>query len=106
MRVRRPTRAREALECTPYHKGDVFLTAHAAFNMEFEQALQAIDPTIASPFWVRLALSAARHRALALVVDPHDPQHPRGHPQRLLPSQVPRQLLHATFLGRHMQLPL
>ena len=46
---------RSLLECTPYHKGDVFLTAHAAFNMEFEQALQAIDPAIASPFWVRFA---------------------------------------------------
>ena len=46
---------RSLLECTPYHKGDVFLTAHAAFNMEFEQALQSIDPAIASPFWVRFA---------------------------------------------------
>ena len=38
-------------ECTPYHDGDVFLTAHAAFSLEFEQALQAVDPSIASPYW-------------------------------------------------------
>jgi hypothetical protein len=38
-------------ECTPYHDGDVFLTAHAAFSLEFEQALQAIDPSLASPYW-------------------------------------------------------
>lgn len=37
--------------CTPYHGGSVFLTAHAAFNLELEQSLQAVDPTVASAYW-------------------------------------------------------
>ena len=37
--------------CTPWHNGKVFFTAHAAFSLEMEQSLQAIDRTIALPFW-------------------------------------------------------
>lgn len=28
-----------------------FLTAHSAFTLEFEQALQAIDPRVSTPYW-------------------------------------------------------
>lgn len=42
---------RTLLGCTPYHGADVFLTAHSALNLEFEQALQSIDPSIAAPYW-------------------------------------------------------
>lgn len=37
--------------CTIYHDGDVFFGAHAAFTLMLEQALQAIDPQIAAPYW-------------------------------------------------------
>ena len=37
--------------CTPFHGYDTFLTAHEAFVLEFEQALQAVDPKIAAPYW-------------------------------------------------------
>ena len=37
--------------CTPFHDGPVFFTAHAAFDMEMEQALQSIDASIALPYW-------------------------------------------------------
>jgi hypothetical protein len=37
--------------CTPYHGYDTFFTAHEAFVLEFEQALQTIDPAISAPFW-------------------------------------------------------
>lgn len=59
---------RSLLECTPYHKGDVFLTAHAAFNLEFEQALQSINPLLSSPYWVRLSAESA--------ASPHGTQSP------------------------------
>ena len=42
---------RSLLGCTPYHGHDVFLTAHAAFNLEFEQALQTVDASLSSPYW-------------------------------------------------------
>ena len=35
----------------PYHGSNAFLTAHAAFTLELEQALQAIDPRITQPYW-------------------------------------------------------
>eukprot|EP00618_Florenciella_parvula_P017611 CAMPEP_0119466112 /NCGR_PEP_ID=MMETSP1344-20130328/921_1 /TAXON_ID=236787 /ORGANISM="Florenciella parvula, Strain CCMP2471" /LENGTH=725 /DNA_ID=CAMNT_0007498409 /DNA_START=17 /DNA_END=2194 /DNA_ORIENTATION=- len=38
-------------KCTPWHGGDVFLTSHAAFTLEFEQSLQAIDPVVSSAYW-------------------------------------------------------
>ncbi|CAM9148680.1 unnamed protein product [Phaeothamnion confervicola] len=34
-----------------FHNGQVFLTAHFAFSLELEQALQAVDPSVALPFW-------------------------------------------------------
>jgi len=37
--------------CTPYHGYDTFLTAHEAFILEFEQALQAVNPAISVPYW-------------------------------------------------------
>ena len=37
--------------CTPYHGYDTFLTAHESFVLEFEQALQAVDPAISAPYW-------------------------------------------------------
>ena len=43
--------SRTVTQCTPYHGGDVFLTAHAAFNLEFEQSLQAVHPILAAPYW-------------------------------------------------------
>ena len=38
-------------ECSPFHGGLSFITAHAAFTLELEQALQAIDPSITQPYW-------------------------------------------------------
>ena len=38
-------------DCTPYHNGNVFFPAHAAFSLELEQSLQAIDASIAMPYW-------------------------------------------------------
>lgn len=37
--------------CTVFHGSDAFLTGHAAFTLELEQALQAIDASIAAPHW-------------------------------------------------------
>jgi hypothetical protein len=37
--------------CTPYHGYDTFLPAHEAFILEFEQALQSVDPSISAPYW-------------------------------------------------------
>lgn len=37
--------------CTPYHSGLTFFTSHAAFTMQLDQALQTVDPTVATPFW-------------------------------------------------------
>lgn len=37
--------------CTPFHNADVFFTAHDAFVLEFEQALQAVDPSVSVPYW-------------------------------------------------------
>ena len=35
----------------PYHGYDTFLTAHEAFILEFEQALQTVEPSISVPYW-------------------------------------------------------
>lgn len=35
----------------PFHGYDTFLTSHEAFVLEFEQALQAVNPSIAAPYW-------------------------------------------------------
>ena len=37
--------------CTPWHFGLSFFTSHAAMSLQVEQALQAIDPLIALPYW-------------------------------------------------------
>ena len=37
--------------CTPWHNGKVFFNAHAAYTLEMEQSLQAIDASIAMPYW-------------------------------------------------------
>ena len=42
---------RTLLGCTPYHGADVFLTAHAAFQLEFERALRSVAPALAAPYW-------------------------------------------------------
>ena len=34
-----------------YHKNLAFLTSHPAFTLELERALQAIEPSIAHPYW-------------------------------------------------------
>ena len=38
-------------ECTPYHNGKVFFTAHAAFSLELEQSLQSVDARVSLPYW-------------------------------------------------------
>lgn len=38
-------------KCTPFHGGDVFVTAHAALTLELEQALQAVDPRVTAAYW-------------------------------------------------------
>ena len=43
--------AMDLSECTPWHNSMVFLTAHAAFNLEYEQALQSVSPSVALPYW-------------------------------------------------------
>lgn len=35
----------------PFHGSNAFLTSHAAFTLELEQALQAIDPSLSQPYW-------------------------------------------------------
>jgi hypothetical protein len=35
----------------PFHGSNAFLTAHAAFTLEVEQALQAVDSSISAPYW-------------------------------------------------------
>lgn len=37
--------------CTPFHDGDSFYTAHAAFSYEFEKSLQTIDPSLSVAYW-------------------------------------------------------
>ena len=39
------------LSCSPFHGGLSFLTAHAAFTLELDRALQTIDPTVVTPYW-------------------------------------------------------
>jgi hypothetical protein len=40
-----------SLECDSWHDGAGYLNNHAAFSLEFEQAMQASDPTVALPYW-------------------------------------------------------
>jgi len=45
-----------------YHGGDVFLTAHPAFQLMFENSLRSIDPNItSSPYW-DFMIDAARYK--------------------------------------------
>lgn len=37
--------------CSPYHGGLSFVTAHAAFTLELDQALQLVAPSVATPYW-------------------------------------------------------
>lgn len=47
--------------CTPYHGGLAFITSHAAFTLELEQALQAINPRITQPYWDSVRDSSELH---------------------------------------------
>ena len=38
-------------QCNFFHGCAGFLTGHAGFQLQFEQSLQAIDPSIAAPYW-------------------------------------------------------
>lgn len=55
MSVTLPLSVEQVNECFPYvgpfHGSNTFLTAHAAFTLELEQALQAVDPAISQPYW-------------------------------------------------------
>ena len=35
----------------PFHGSNAFLTAHAAFTLELELAMQAVDPAVTQPYW-------------------------------------------------------
>ena len=37
--------------CSPFHGGLSFLTSHAAFTLELDQSLQAINPKLTQPYW-------------------------------------------------------
>ncbi|CAM9143463.1 unnamed protein product [Phaeothamnion confervicola] len=38
-------------QCSPFHNGNGFFTSHAAFTLELDLALQAVDPTVTQPLW-------------------------------------------------------
>jgi len=40
-----------ALDCDHWHQGAGFVTSHVALTLQWEQALQAINPSIAAPYW-------------------------------------------------------
>jgi len=40
-----------ALDCDHWHQGAGFVTSHVALTLMWEKALQAINPTIAAPYW-------------------------------------------------------
>mmetsp|Transcript_16887 Transcript_16887/g.39463 ORF Transcript_16887/g.39463 Transcript_16887/m.39463 type:complete len:822 (+) Transcript_16887:116-2581(+) len=37
--------------CTPWHDSEVFVTAHAAFNLEYEGSLRSIDESLSAHYW-------------------------------------------------------
>eukprot|EP00638_Chattonella_subsalsa_P017377 CAMPEP_0117849150 /NCGR_PEP_ID=MMETSP0949-20121206/20920_1 /TAXON_ID=44440 /ORGANISM="Chattonella subsalsa, Strain CCMP2191" /LENGTH=569 /DNA_ID=CAMNT_0005696297 /DNA_START=291 /DNA_END=1997 /DNA_ORIENTATION=+ len=41
----------DGFECSPWHAGPTFVTSHIAMALWQEQALQMINPTIATPYW-------------------------------------------------------
>lgn len=51
--------------CSVFHGADAFLTGHAAFTLELEQALQSVDASIAAPYWDTSVDDAARGSAWA-----------------------------------------
>jgi hypothetical protein len=40
-----------ALDCDHWHQGAGFVTSHVALTLQWEQALQAVNPSIAAPYW-------------------------------------------------------
>jgi hypothetical protein len=40
-----------AMDCDHWHQGAGFVTSHVALTLQFEQALQSINPSIATPYW-------------------------------------------------------
>ncbi|CAB1107834.1 unnamed protein product [Ectocarpus sp. CCAP 1310/34] len=40
-----------ARDCDHWHEGAGFVTAHIAITLMYEQALQAVNPSIALPYW-------------------------------------------------------
>jgi len=37
--------------CTPWHDSEVFVTAHAAFNLEYEGSLRSINASLSAHYW-------------------------------------------------------
>jgi hypothetical protein len=37
--------------CDHWHQGPGFVTSHVAFSLMYEQALQAVNPSISLPYW-------------------------------------------------------
>ena len=37
--------------CTPWHDSEVFVTSHAAFNLELEGSLRSIDDSLSAHYW-------------------------------------------------------
>ena len=40
-----------ALDCDHWHQGAGFVTSHVALTLMWEQALQAVNPSVAAPYW-------------------------------------------------------
>jgi len=40
-----------AMDCDHWHQGAGFVTSHVALTLQFEQALQSVNPSIAAPYW-------------------------------------------------------
>ena len=49
--VKKHTELAGAVTCDHLHEGLGFLTNHMAFSLEFEQALQVVDPSLSLPYW-------------------------------------------------------
>lgn len=46
--------------CDHWHDGPGFSTAHMALTLMYEQALQAVNPSIAIPYWDFTVVCSAR----------------------------------------------
>lgn len=44
-------KAAAAKECDHWHDGAGMISTHIAYTLEFEQALQVVDPTVSLPYW-------------------------------------------------------